>query len=255
MVEGPQASVMAKWVKRKYKNQMLKNIKILKGRYKKRIPKNFTSFQNSLPLRLLDVIKKGKVIFLFFEKDWVVIVKFGMTAWLSDKEEDPNVIFDFGDKKLFYKDVRQFGTLTFTQDPVMVLKELNKLAPDILDDKISFQDIQDRISSNKNIDVILMDQKIVLSGIGNIVKSEVLYDAKIDPRRKGSDLTREEWKQIFNSAKKISNKVVKNIENNKDDFEGMIKIYGKETDSNGNKIQKYNAKDGRVTFWVSEVQN
>ncbi len=250
MVEGPQASVMAKWVKRKYKNQLLKNIKILKGRYKKRIPKNFTSFQNSLTLRLLDVIKKGKVIFLFFENDWVVIVKFGMTAWLSDKEEDPNVIFDFGNKKLFYKDIRQFGTLTFTKDPILVLNELNKLAPDILDEQIQFRDIQDRISSNKSMDVILMDQKLVMSGIGNIVKSEILYDAKIDPRRKGSDLSEDEWKRVFQSAKNISKKVVKNIENNKDDFEGVIKVYGK----NDSQIQKYNAKDGRVTFWVPNFQ-
>ena len=202
------------------------------------------------------MIKKGKVIFLFFEKDWVVIAKFGMTAWLTDesKEQNPNVVFDFGDKKLFYKDIRQFGTLTFTQDPLLVLKELNKLAPDILDDKIQFKDILNRISSYKPMDVILMDQKIVMSGIGNIVKSEVLYDARIDPRRKGSDLTGEEWKRVFQSAKKISKKVVKNIESNKDDFNGVIKVYGKNEDKNGNKIEKYNAKDSRVTFLVPGLQ-
>ena len=269
MTEGMQVSAMARSVQKKFKNKTLRSIEIVKGKYKKKTPRNLIEFQKDLPLRLLDVIKKGKVIFLFFEKGWTVIVKFGMTGWLSTEEnereeekeeereeekEKPNVIFDLDGKKLFYTDIRQFGSLTFTKDPVYVLNELSKLAPDILDDKIKFKDIQDRIGSTKSIDVQLMDQKLVFSGIGNIIKSEILYDAKIDPRRKGNELSLDEWKKIFQSAKKISKRVLNNIENGKEDFNGVIYVYNKEKDKNQNKVERYSSKDGRVTYWVPSIQ-
>jgi formamidopyrimidine-DNA glycosylase len=258
MVEGPQATVQAKWIQRNYKNKKLKSVLVVKGRYKKRPPKNLKEFMSSgsSSSRVLkDVIKKGKVIFLFFDDDWVVIVKFGMTAWFSQKEDQPDVIFDFENKKLFYKDLRQFGTLTFTQDPLLVVKELNKIAPDILDSSTKFELVKDRINlSSKGIDQILMDQKIFVSGIGNIIKSEVLYDAKINPKRAGKDLSLDEWKRVFQSSKKIAQKVLRNIEQNKDDFSGVIKIYEKENDPKGNKVERYQSRDGRTTYWVPQVQ-
>ncbi len=254
MVEGPQATSLSKWILKKYKHLVLQKVSILKGRYRKHgAPKNFKKFQNSLPLKLKDGLKKGKVIFLFFEKDWTLIIKLGMTAWLEDDPKDANVEFDFGTKKLYYKDVRQFGTLTFTNDPLLVLKELNRIAPDILDS--NFNEIQDRMEIDSPIDQVLMNQKLVVSGVGNIIKSEMLYDAKIDPRRKSNQLSMEEWKRLFESGKKISKKVFNNIQSGTEDFYGVIKIYDKDKDPFGNTIENYVAKDGRRTYWVPRVQN
>jgi len=254
MVEGPQATHQANWVRRRFKNKKLTQVQIVKGRYKKTKPKNLSLFEQDLPLGLKDVVKKGKVLFLIFEKGWVVIVKFGMTAWLSAKEDEPNVIFDFGQQKLFYKDIRQFGTLTFTKDPMNILKEMDKIAPDVLDKSTNFEKIKDRIQSSKSIDLILMDQKIVLSGIGNIMKSEILYDAKINPKRKGKDLSKEEWKRVLTSAKKIAKRMLNNLQRNKEAFSGVIKVYEQQTDKYGNTIENYVSRDGRRTYWVPSVQ-
>jgi len=268
MVEGPQATHQANWVRRNFKNKTLTRVQIVKGRYKKSRPKNLKAFEQDLPLRLKDVMKKGKVVFLIFDKGWVVIVKFGMTAWLSDKEKDvergepeqrekvyePNVIFDFGQKKLYYKDVRQFGTLTFTNDPLTILTEVNKIAPDVLDKSTTFDAIKDRIQSAKQMDQILMDQKIVLSGIGNIMKSEILYDSKINPKRKGKDLSEDEWKRVLSSSKKIAKRMLNNLQRNKEAFSGVIKVYEQQTDKSGNRIENYLSKDGRRTYWVQSVQ-
>jgi len=54
-----------------------------------------------------------------------------------------------------------------------------------------------RISrSGQPISALLMDQKVV-SGVGNIYRAEVLFRHRIDPRRAGRDLTREEWKAVW----------------------------------------------------------
>jgi formamidopyrimidine-DNA glycosylase len=254
MVEGPQATHQANWVRRRFKNKKLDKVQIIKGRYKKSKPKNLFLFEQDLPLVLKDIVKKGKVLFLIFEKGWVVIVKFGMTAWLSAKEDEPNVIFDFGQQKLFYKDIRQFGTLTFTKDPMIILKEIDKIAPDVLDKSTNFEQIKDRIQSSKSMDQILMDQKIVLSGIGNIMKSEILYDAKINPKRKGKDLSEDEWKRVLSSSKKIAKRMLNNLQKNKEAFSGVIKVYEQETDKSGNRIENYLSRDGRRTYWVPSIQ-
>jgi formamidopyrimidine-DNA glycosylase len=257
MVEGPQATHLTKWIRKRFLNQTLNQIKIASGRYKKHgPPKNFHVFSRQLPLKLKDVVKKGKVIFFLFDNLWAIIVRLGMTGWFDEKEENPNIILEFSKSNLYFKDLRQFGTFTITNNPDVVVKEWNKLAPDVLDSSISFGEFKENLKhiGTKTLDVILMDQKKIFSGIGNIIKSEILYDSKISPKRRGNELNEEEWRRIYDSSRKISKKILENIENNKGDFQNVIRVYEKDKDPNGNEIDVYESKDGRVTYWSPNVQ-
>lgn len=261
MVEGPQVSYLAKQILRRFKNKTLQNAEIKKGRYKKHNLKGWKEFRNDFPLRLKDVYKKGKVLFLFFDKGWTMIVRFGMTGWFyfDQKEVDGDIIFNFDQGKQFiFFDQRHFGTITLTKDTNQVMKELEDIAPDILDKNILYADIKERIqdiNSNFTLDKVLMDQKLLLSGIGNIIKSEIMYDAKVSPKHKIKEITDREWKRIFSSARKITKKVYDEIENNSsNEFAKIQKIYQQEKDPKGNKVERFQSSDGRVTFWVPELQ-
>ena len=260
MVEGPQTSYLGKQILKRFKNKTLQNAEIKKGRYKNHSLKGWKEFQNDLPLKLKDVYKKGKVLFLFFN-GWTMIVRFGMSGWFyfDNKDVDGDIVFLFDhDKPLIFVDQRHFGTITLTKDVDLVLKEIENIAPDILDRNTKFQDIKDRIqklNSNFTLDKVLMDQKLLLSGIGNIVKSEIMYDAKVSPKRRVKDISDQEWKRIFSSAKKITHKVYNEIvKKSSDEFLKIQKIYQQETDPKGNKVQRYQSSDGRTTFWVAEIQ-
>ena len=234
-------------------------MEIKDGRYKKHRLKNVKEFQENLPLRLNDVYKKGKVLFLFFEHGWTIIVKFGMTGWFYFDNEQGDIIFIFENgKQIVYQDPRHFGTFTITQNGDEVMKEINKISPDILDPLVSYIDIKDNINSlkpNLTLDTVLIDQGLLLSGIGNIIKSEIMYDARIDPKRKIKDIDDKEWKKIFSSAKRITNKVYEEIENNSEnEFIKIQKIYQQQNDPKGNKVMKFQSSDGRVTFWVPSIQ-
>ena len=53
--------------------------------------------------------------------------------------------------------------------------------------------LRERLASRRaQIKPLLLDQKVV-SGIGNIYVDEILYDARLHPRRKANTLSREEW--------------------------------------------------------------
>jgi formamidopyrimidine-DNA glycosylase len=261
MVEGPQTSYLANQIRKRFKNKTLQTAQIIKGRYRKHSLKGWKEFVNSGPHKLNDVMKKGKVLFLFFVEGWAIIVRFGMTGWFyfDPKNIDGDIIFEFDKgKTLIFYDPRHFGTLTLTKNVDDVLREMESIAPDILDLTVSFKDIKDRIpqvNPNFTLDKVLMDQKLILSGIGNIIKSEVMYDAMISPQRKIKDISEKEWKKIFSSARKISNQVFKEIQNDsEDEFFKIQKIYQREKDPKGNPVEKFESSDGRVTFWVPNVQ-
>lgn len=269
MPESPEVYHLSEYIKNNIKNKTLESIKILKGRYIKHGPPNgYKEFIKQLPLKCLDVRKKGKVIFIYFENDWCLISKLGMSGWWFFDGDDPewlpkyqNIIFNFKNEKLIFTDFRNFGTLTFTNDPQLLDYEINKLAPDITDKTTTFKVIYDRIDNlslsqkNQRLEDIIIDQKIIVSGIGNYLKAEILYDAKINPLRRINSLTKEEWKIIYHSIKKIIKKMLKVLDSNDPDkYMNSMKIYTRKIDPLGNKIKTHTTKTGRTTYYVPQIQ-
>jgi DNA-formamidopyrimidine glycosylase len=269
MPESPEVLHLSKYIKNNIKNKYLDSIKILKGRYIKHGPPNgYIQFVKLLPLKCINIQKKGKVIFIYFENNWCLISKLGMSGWWYMDDDIPewlpnyqNVIFNFNKKKLIFTDFRNFGTLTFTNDPLLLEYEINKLAPDITDITTTFKIIYERVDvlssfqKKQRLEDIIIDQKIIVSGIGNYLKAEILYDAKINPLRKVSSLTKDEWLNIYNSTKKIIKKMLKVLESNDPDkYMNSMKIYTRKIDPLGNKIKTHITKTGRTTYYVSEIQ-
>ncbi len=273
MVEGPEATYMAEYVLQHYKRKSLTAIKIVAGRYKHHgPPQNYRAFIKDLPLKLLDVYKKGKIVYLLFEGGWTIIVRFGMEGWFYKtanqhfryKTDKPNIIFYFGGgDELKFMDFRNFGTLTITNNMEEVLSTIGMTAPDILDNTVHFKDIQERLDGlsekqrSQSIDIILMDQTAIISGIGNIIKSEILYEAGISPHRKVKDVTPQEWKKIFAASHKITRKILGILRKTPFSIQryiGIRKVYDREEDPMGRKVVMYKSADGRATFWVPSVQ-
>jgi formamidopyrimidine-DNA glycosylase len=275
MTEGPEATFLADMIYRHFRGKRLLRVRILAGRYKTHGPgRGFLAFQRLLPLRLTDVYKKGKVIFLFFESGWCLIAKMGMTGWFyrgAETEEgkgrplhrsNPNVAFDFeGGEELLFADFRNFGTLTFTNDVLAIVEEMDRLAPDVLNPYTTYEDIRSRVGEAKptlSIEQALMDQTLLMSGIGNILKSEVLYEAGVSPRRKVKDVVEAEWRRIVSAAKKVSRKTLAVLEGRKgedrEEYTGIRQVYDRERDPDGNRVLSYRAADGRTTFYVPSVQ-
>jgi len=266
MPEAPEISHLNKYILHNCKNRSLKSVKIMKGRYVKHgAPANFNKFVESLPLKLTDVSKKGKMTVLHFENDWFIISKLGLTGWwYVDKESPkwmnttPNLQFNFNGKTLYYIDTLSYGTLTFSNDKNLLEKEYNKLAPDVND--VTLNEIIERIDKKPRIQNMLLeeaitDQQAIVSGIGNYLKAEILYEAKISPLRKVSSITKNDWRNILESSKRVIKVKEKSISHDDmDRYEKTMKVYRKDVDPYGNKVEKHKTSTGRTTFWVPTVQ-
>ena len=70
------------------------------------------------------------------------------------------------------------------------------LGPEPLEEEFDAGYLQRAIGSRRaQIKPLLLDQKVV-SGIGNIYADEILYDARLHPRRKANTLSEDEWEAL-----------------------------------------------------------
>ena len=114
----------------------------------------------------------------------------------------------------------------------------------------------------------LLDQKFV-SGIGNIYASEILFESKINPKKKSGDLSDEEMQNIVKYSKIVLNNSIqkggssiRNFVNTSGDYGGFQK-YFKVYEREGKKCIKFNCKgkikrvviSNRSTFYCNICQN
>ena len=121
-----------------------------------------------------------------------------------------------------------------------------------------------RRKDKKTIVEALMDQSVV-SGVGNYVKAEALYLAKISPHRAVSSITNAELCDLNSAVRSV---LVNSFESggatlqSYQDFYGEVgdatqrfAVYGRKSDPEGRAIIKEQTKDGRTTHWVPAVQS
>lgn len=103
-----------------------------------------------------------------------------------------------GNRRLFLRDETRF-TRSRLLDAEELEARLSALGPEPLEEEFRRNGVdylQANLSSRRaQIKPLLLDQKVV-SGIGNIYVDEILYDARLHPRRKASTLSGEEWGRL-----------------------------------------------------------
>ena len=103
-----------------------------------------------------------------------------------------------GDRRLFLRDETRFTRARLLNAEKLEAR-LSTLGPEPLEDDFKANGVkylQQMLSPRRaQIKPLLLDQKVV-SGIGNIYVDEILYDARLHPRRKANTLSGEEWGKL-----------------------------------------------------------
>jgi len=116
-----------------------------------------------------------------------VLLHFGMTGSLhwagdeADRHPHDRVVFVFASGELRYRDMRKLQGLWFARDHGEVERTLAGAGPDALD--VSRDVLDERLSGQRRqIKAALVDQSVV-AGLGNLLADEILWRARIHPRR------------------------------------------------------------------------
>ncbi len=186
------------------------------------------------------VIRRGKLLIVKFKKDKSLVVHLRIAGWLihGKEEKQARVSFKLSDGKfLNYMDQRVLGELrllTNWQD----LKFVKELGPEPF--KLKPEQFEDIFKKRKTkIKPLLLDQTAI-AGIGNIYAQEVLFLAKIDPRRPANSLTRKEARLLGEKIISVLKEAIKykgssvdsyrDLSGDKGGMEERLKVYGRKNE-------------------------
>ncbi len=212
----------------------------------------------------------GKAVKEKGEKKSIVVMynHLRMTGkWLMFPGKYTRIKFHLSNNKvLYYDDRRNFGAFEWLTEGQYFMK-IQKIGVDILSEPLTLTEwntiMKNKKISKKQVCEVMMSQNYI-SGIGNYLKSEILYKSRIKPDRLVSELDDSELSRLYEDCKFIINHSYKSGGLTFRDYGGPdgeigrfeVLVYGKkdEKDRNGHLIKKDTFKDGRTTFWVPEVQ-
>jgi formamidopyrimidine-DNA glycosylase len=146
---------------------------------------------------------KHLIVELDSEDSLVFQLKIGGQLLLVPPVEEPRtalmlVLYLDEDRRLFLRDETRF-TRTRLLNAEELEARLSTLGPEPFGEEFKengAEYLRETLSSRRaQIKPLLLDQKVV-SGIGNIYVDEILYDARLHPRRKANTLSGEEWSRL-----------------------------------------------------------
>jgi len=291
----------ADFLKSNFKNKYLDKIEILKGRYKKHGPFTlYKKFKSMLPLKLIDIKTKGKLLYFIFEKNIYLLSTLGLRgAWtlydpIKNKYKFPK-LFNYIDTKnfelykkpmlnnlnvkfqfrlsdiLYYSDTLSFGTFKVIDNNINLEKKLKSIGPDIMDKRTTIEIFKDQIlkpiNMNKMIGNVLVNQKII-SGIGNYLRSDILWLSRVSPFRKVSDIKDSEINNIYkhsialtwgdyNLKSGLKSKIIDKDHNLPKYYKRNFFVYMEDKDIYNNPIivePLYEGSQKRFIYWVQGIQ-
>jgi endonuclease-8 len=114
-----------------------------------------------------------------------------------------------------------------------------------------------RVSAHRRASLanVLHNQRVI-SGIGNYLRSDILWTARLSPSRTPSTLTDDEWKALYDAVRSITRESYEAggtaaYQASQGHYEPII--YKKEHDPLGNPIQ-FKKFGSQNVFWVPKLQ-
>lgn len=169
------------------------------------------------PVLQQETIKKvearGKAILTFFENDLVM--------YSHNQLYGKWYVRGFGQKPDTNRKLRvaihngQYSAYLYSASQIQIIPKeevtehsyIKKLGPDVLHPDTSFEDIKDQFYAdqfqNRKLTTLLLDQGFI-SGIGNYLRSEIMFDAGVDPHHKLKAYSPEEKNALAEATMKLS---------------------------------------------------
>ena len=209
MPERIEVQIMVEKLNQCYKGKILKQINFCSGRYiTHSLPKNYKVFNKALPLKIKNFNVKGKFIWITFDKsDWIIFITLGLTGHFKYNEDGKYCRYrcEMQNGKFCMDDMRNFGTISFVEGKDVLEKKLKSIGPDVFNKQFTlsvFKNIIENQKPDKLLGIFLLEQKH-LAGIGNYLRCDILYTARLSPFRTIKSLTITDIGRLYRSIKKI----------------------------------------------------
>ena len=246
------------------------NIKINTPKLRYFIPKSILLINS---VRIRKIKRKGKFIIFYLQNKHSIVFHLGMSGRLrfykkiefSHNKHDHFLLEMNNGRILIFNDPRRFGFIDYDlHETIESRKYLTSLGIDALSIALDGPYLFFKISKSiVPIKQILLNQTII-AGIGNIYASEILFNAKISPLKRGKDLKLYDCNIICQSTKKILKKAINSggstlrdfvaTDGTLGSFQNNFKVYNREGKKISGKIVKKIIQYGRATYFCPLIQ-
>jgi formamidopyrimidine-DNA glycosylase len=118
-----------------------------------------------------------------------------------DRHRHDRLVLVFDDGELRYRNMRRLGGVWLASDDDELKVLLGSLGPDAL--AVERDEFLGSLSRRRGgVKALLMDQRLV-AGIGNLVADEILWQARIHPRRRVEDLDASDRVRLFRTMHRV----------------------------------------------------
>lgn len=138
-----------------------------------------------------------------------LLMHFGMTGslrWAEPGEglhRHDRVVFAVDDGELRFRDMRKLQGITLARRPAEIERVLGELGPDALDvGREEFGRVLTARSGRQSVKAALIDQSVI-AGLGNLLADEILWRARIHPRRPARELSAAEIARVHGQMRKV----------------------------------------------------
>ncbi len=290
MPELPEVETLVRGAKQKLMGKTIKDVKVA---WPKAVGGNVAGFTKTLiGKKIQGASRRGKLIILELSGDVTLLTHLKLTGQLVYEDKSGKlyegghrekvlygaplphkftaVEITFSDgSKLYFNDLRKFGWMKVSdKQHVISNKELAEIGIEPTDKEFTKEKLQELLNkkSKTKIKDFLMDQSLI-AGLGNIYSSEILWEAKIAPKRPAGDLKPAEVGELYRAIGKILEIAIKmggssestyvRLDGSKGNFMDYAKVYQKEGNpcarGDGGKIKREKI-GGRSAFWCPVCQ-
>lgn len=160
-----------------------------------------------------NVEARGKALLTFFDTGkvmyshnqlygkWII----GNSGNVPDTNRSLRVAIHNGEKSAYLFSASEIEIMD--REEVSGHSYIKKLGPDVLHPDTTFEDVLEQFQSdefkNRKLTTLLLDQGFV-SGIGNYLRSEIMFYAKVDPRKKLREYSDEQKEALADATYKLT---------------------------------------------------
>jgi len=266
MPEGPECRRYTESLARRISGRKLLGVEVLSGRFLKKAPTGHKELLRELPLEIIGAGVHGKFIYWILKDEWFVYSTLGMSgAWNAEASDYARIKFVLSDGAVYYNDQRNFGTIKFIRGKYQLLQKLKSLGPDMLATDVSDELFIQRLRKKNKWAIVkaLMDQSVI-AGVGNYIKADSLWLARLNPYHRVDSLDDAQLANLNRAIKQVMResfqsggatiKTYKNFDGSEGEYNRKFLVYNQKIDPDGNEVIKEQTEDGRTTHWVPKVQ-
>ena len=214
MPELPEVETIKKAIEKGIGKAKILDVKINNRRLRDQIPDEIES--TIINATIIAYERIAKYIIIYLDNNICIIWHMGMSGKvkISDNleivDKHDHIVIKTDKGFVVYNDPRRFGLFTCCdKSTIKTNKYLRNLGIDPFKTELTEEYLYQNLQKKKKtpIKIALLDQTII-SGIGNIYASEILYESKILPTRLCETISKKDCKIIIENTQKVLQKAI-----------------------------------------------